>query len=207
MKRALLLSWTLLVVGGFFVVEFPNSAWNHLVSQSLWIFSIIVFFATLAVVVLGAIRLVVRVTALRNAQTPAEVPDRPRRTLTVRHVATVIILLTAFVASLLAFIEREIKSSSVYQAAVNRAQSSGEVVRILGDPLHTGWFVTGELHQSSDGSGQARLNIPMTGPRGGGSLMVRARRREGNWRFELLQFNREGSTAPVNLLADPAIGH
>jgi hypothetical protein len=205
LKRILLAGWVLALLGAFLVVMFPNAGWNHTASQVLWTFSIALVVATFGFCALIAIRLVSRLLRpLRpsHAETPrpATYSGRPwRRKLVLGLLA--ILAMAVFLVSLLVFIEYEIKSSQVYQRSVAEARTSSEVIEIIGQPINVGWFSSGEITQSSNGTGQARLTIPLSGSKGNGVLKVEAGRVAGRWRFSILQFISSGRAPTVDLLS------
>jgi hypothetical protein len=77
------------------------------------------------------------------------------------------------------------KSSEVYQVALERAQNDPEVQEALGTPIEAGFLVTGSI-QTQGLSGDASLNIPISGPTGSGTVFASARRENGEWIFYTL---------------------
>jgi hypothetical protein len=202
-KWIILGGWVALLFGGFLVVTFPNTAWNHEVSTILWFFSIILVLTTFGFCILVSARylfkLVNRVPSPITKTSPLTHSGGQRR----RRVALsflAIIGMAVFVTGLLGFIEHEIKSSGVYEISVAEACASPEVTETLGQPVRAGWFTSGEITQSNDGRGRARLKIPLSGPLGKGILKVDAVRIRGNWQFSTLQFVATGRSFTIDLL-------
>jgi len=106
-----------------------------------------------------------------------------------------------FVGLLLVFIERTIKSSQVYELSLTRARAANEVLEYIGQPFREGWLVSGSLSETGDGTGDAVLSIPLSGPKGNGKLHVEAQRRDGNWTFRALQLEVVGQKSEINLLS------
>jgi hypothetical protein len=100
------------------------------------------------------------------------------------------------------FIERQLKASSVYQLSVASAQLSPGVAEIVGRPVSAGWFITGEISESSNGGGHATLAIPLKGPKGQGTLRVQGQRQARSWRISGLQFTSTGYDSAVDLLGE-----
>jgi hypothetical protein len=203
-KRILMAAWALLLVNAFLVVMFPNAAWNRAASWTLWVFSIALFVSTFAFCVAVGIRLASRLmgrVTRSKAREEVRVSASSGKQQPHRLVPTLMVVLGIglFVAGLLVFIEHRIKTSPVYQTSVAKARTSSEVIKILGHPIHEGWFCSGEVTQSSNGSGHARLMIPLSGPNGKGTLEVEAIRLSGNWRFSTLQFSAAGHAPTVEL--------
>ncbi len=96
------------------------------------------------------------------------------------------------------FITNIFKSSDVYQTALAQAQSNPEVVRELGAPVQPGWFVLGSI--STQGlSGDADLQIPISGPYNGGMLYASARRANGVSVFYTLAVAVNGRNGIIDL--------
>jgi hypothetical protein len=57
----------------------------------------------------------------------------------------------------------------------------------LGAPIKVGWFTSGNINLNGP-SGSASLAIPLSGPKGAGTVYVEAKRRAGTWRYETLEF-------------------
>ena len=93
-------------------------------------------------------------------------------------------------------------NSQAKQMAVSLAEESPAVRQSLGDPLKTGWFVTGEI-SVNEASGHAELAIPLSGPKGKGKLFVEAEKHADIWGMNLLVFVPENGER-VDLLAEQA---
>lgn len=89
--------------------------------------------------------------------------------------------------------------SEVAKLAVRAARSNPKMADRLGQPLKRGWFVSGSV-EVTPASGYAELAIPISGPKGSGTLYTEARKRAGLWRLDMLQFGTEGSTERLDLL-------
>ena len=93
-----------------------------------------------------------------------------------------------------------LRNSDVVRMAVATAESNPSLAERLGGPLDAGWFVTGTL-EVTPASGHAELAIPVSGPKGKGTIYVDGRKRAGVWHLEMLQFGAEGSGQRLDLLA------
>jgi len=91
-------------------------------------------------------------------------------------------------------------NSDVAKLAVATAQSNRKMAGRLGQPLKRGLFVSGSI-EVTPASGHAELAIPVSGPKGSGTLYAEASKRAGLWRLEMLQFGTEGSAERLDLLA------
>src|SRR5215203_4561816 len=86
-----------------------------------------------------------------------------------------------------------IKSSEVYQGALKVVQTHPTAVGRLGEPIKDGWFVTGNVKIDA-GGGRADFNVPVSGPKGSGTLYVRAVSPDGAWMYEQLDLAAGGET-------------
>lgn len=92
-----------------------------------------------------------------------------------------------------------IKRSEVYEEALARARSHPAATAALGEPIETGWYVSGSVKVTGPG-GEASLSVPLAGPRGEGTLYVEATRRAGAWSYQLLELAVDGGER-IDLLA------
>jgi hypothetical protein len=92
-----------------------------------------------------------------------------------------------------------IKSSDVYQQAIQELEANPEAVQALGTPVKAGLWVGGSI-QVSGPTGSADLSIPVSGPNGSGTLYVVARKSAGAWEFTTLQLAVKGSVERIDLL-------
>jgi hypothetical protein len=112
---------------------------------------------------------------------------------------SMVVMAVAVVAAFIFFIFGTIKSSDVYQQALARARSNPDVVRELGEPIETGFLMSGSINVSGD-SGNADLKIPVSGPKKSGAVYAVAVKRLGQWDFSALEVEIEGETKRINLL-------
>ena len=96
------------------------------------------------------------------------------------------------------------RSSGAVQGALERAQGSPQAIDALGEPIKVGWWMTGNISVSGP-SGEAELSIPLSGPRGSGTLYVIAQKQAGEWTFELLELALDNSDKRINLLSTGSV--
>lgn len=111
----------------------------------------------------------------------------------------VIILLCAFVAVILTILDVSFRNSVVYQEALARAGRNPEVVSRIGEPLKPGRVLQGRINVSGS-TGNANMNIPVTGPRGKATIVLDARKVDGAWVFRTLYVQFDHQSGTVNLL-------
>lgn len=111
-------------------------------------------------------------------------------------------LLAMFAAAILLFMSALLsvmKSSDVYQHSLQQAQRSRPVVSALGDPIEEGWFMMGDISVTGS-SGEANLQIPISGPKGEGDIYVEATKSEGQWNYKTLLVRVDGAKESIDLL-------
>ncbi|NOT88149.1 MAG: hypothetical protein HOP03_08195 [Lysobacter sp.] len=138
-------------------------------------------------------------------------PDAPREGWWQRHWRWAIPLLCVFClgvfagvfALFMSVLFGAMRSSDVYTTAMQRARDNPQVVAALGAPFEPAWYLTGHL-ETSDTSGKADLQIPISGPKGEGDLTIAAEKSAGQWTYSTLIVAIDGQTAPIDLLPESA---
>lgn len=97
-----------------------------------------------------------------------------------------------------------IRSSEPYVFAMRRAESHPAAIAALGQPIEAGWAFNGEM-QSANGSGEAALVIPVSGPRGEGDLTLEAEMTADTWKIVSLVLAVDGRAERIDLLGDDAV--
>jgi hypothetical protein len=114
----------------------------------------------------------------------------------------VLLVAAAFVAAAFFLALGIMKQSDAYKIALARAQQSPAVTSALGSPIKAGTIVSGSSHVEGL-SGEANLSIPLSGPRGKGTIYVEARKSADRWQFSTLivQIERTGERIDLNQIA------
>lgn len=99
---------------------------------------------------------------------------------------TVAVLVVAVIALVVVAALGMMKSTDAYKQAMAQARAHPQVQEQLGQPIEAGLFVTGNINISG-GSGDADLAIPVSGPKGQGTLYVVAKRTAGQWTITKLE--------------------
>ena len=92
-----------------------------------------------------------------------------------------------------------LRSTAAYRAGMESASRSREVVALVGEPVRAGFFVRGGVR---GGGRRASLHARLSGPRGKGTLEIRAVRVGEEMRFNVLKFHSEGRV--IDLLGTTA---
>jgi hypothetical protein len=112
-----------------------------------------------------------------------------------------LVIMLALCGGLVAILFGSMKSSWACTEGVNLAVHNKRVIRELGEPIKVGWLVSGSISVSGP-SGEADLSIPLSGPRGHGTLYVFAHKRVGEWNLERAEVEIYGQQERIDLLAD-----
>ncbi len=80
-----------------------------------------------------------------------------------------------------------VKKTDVYGEALKRVQNSVEVQQELGTPIATGWSFSGSVNYKN-GAGDASFTVPVNGPKGEGTLRVKAdKSSRAEWKYSTLE--------------------
>jgi len=95
---------------------------------------------------------------------------------------TVVLLFLVSVGSILLIVFSALKSTDVYKDALARAKADPAVIGALGSPLQDGFLVSGNTNVNG-ASGESNLSIPISGPKGKGTIYVSAKKSLGQWNY------------------------
>src|SRR5438034_3360727 len=84
---------------------------------------------------------------------------------------SIAVLFVVFVGSVVLIVFSAVKSSDVYKDALARAKTHPAVIEALGSPVTEGFLVSGNTNVNG-ASGEANLSIPVSGPKGKGTIYV-----------------------------------
>jgi len=98
---------------------------------------------------------------------------------------------------LISGISKVLKSSEPYQTAVARAKANENVVTALGTPIDEG-FPQGSVKTNND-AGEADLTIPISGPKGKGTVYVLGTRSGGKWSYSKMSVKLTATDEEIDL--------
>jgi hypothetical protein len=90
------------------------------------------------------------------------------------------------------------RASDPYKVALGAASRDPAVLAELGAPVEAGWFTNGQINVAGS-TGHANLSIPISGPRGSGTIAVVADKAAGKWTFSTLSVAIKGRAAAIDL--------
>ncbi len=111
---------------------------------------------------------------------------------------SMLLLFVGSVAAILTLTFGMMKSSDAYGMAMARAQASPQVRQALGEPFEAGYMVSGRVNVNG-AAGDADMAIPLTGPKGSGTLYLVAEKSAGEWIFKKLVLEVDASGARIDL--------
>ena len=95
---------------------------------------------------------------------------------------TVVVLFMVFVGSILVIVFSAMKSTDVYKEALARAKADPAVIEALGSPIKEGFLMSGNTNVNG-AAGESNLAIPISGPKGKGTIYVSANKALGQWNY------------------------
>ncbi len=104
---------------------------------------------------------------------------------------TLSLLFCLFIGLIFTIVMGSMKSSDAYKQAVATARANPTVVAKLGTPIAEGYFVSGNINVQNN-SGNADLQIPISGPKGKAVIHAVASKSEGKWEYSRLTVTIEG---------------
>jgi hypothetical protein len=96
-----------------------------------------------------------------------------------------LVLLAGFIFVIIGVVFGAMKSSDAYKTALARAKADSRVVNALGSPITDGFLVSGKTNVSGS-SGDADMTVPISGPKGKGTIYFVASKFAGEWTFSKL---------------------
>jgi hypothetical protein len=96
-----------------------------------------------------------------------------------------------------------IKSAEPYKDALAKAKMNPEVIEALGSPIKEGFFVSGNTNVNG-AAGEANLAIPISGPKGKGTIYAKAAKSLGRWNYSGLVLEIAKTHQRIDLLQRPA---
>jgi hypothetical protein len=108
-------------------------------------------------------------------------------------------IIGGFIFAVFMLASRLMHSSGSYQQAMARARQDSALVAALGTPIEDGFWMTGKINENG-AAGSADLKIPLSGPKGGAMLYVRATKSAGVWTYSHLQVEIDSTNQQIDLL-------
>ncbi len=91
-----------------------------------------------------------------------------------------------------------LKGSQPYKDSITAVQSNPAAVAALGEPIETDSIPSGNISLNND-DGKVDFSIPVKGPKGKGTIIVKGTKTDGVWSYQIWQLNIEGDPIPIPL--------
>jgi hypothetical protein len=114
-----------------------------------------------------------------------------------------LLLLGAFVFIIITIVFGAMKASDAYKDALAKAKADPRVVNALGSPITDGFFVSGKTNVSGS-SGSADMTVPISGPKGKGTIYFVATKFMGKWTFSKFVVEVGPTGEKIDLIEDPS---
>jgi len=116
---------------------------------------------------------------------------------------TVALMFLVFAGSIVVIVFSAMKSTDVYKEALARAKADPAVIEALGSPIKDGFLLSGNTNVNG-ASGESNLAIPISGPKGKGTIYVSATKSLGRWIYSGLVVEVSGTHDRIDLLQTAA---
>jgi hypothetical protein len=114
---------------------------------------------------------------------------------------SVILIFVGGIALMVTFVFGLMKTSDAYVQALSRAKENPAVVEALGRPIEDGYFSSGSINETGP-SGRAELAIPISGPKGSGTIYLEANESANQWSFSKLEVEIDKTGERIDLLTE-----
>ena len=113
-----------------------------------------------------------------------------------------VLLFVLLIGGIVYFVFAALKHSEATKTAVHTAEGDPGVQGALGTPLVVGTFVSGS-NNTNNGAGDAHLVIPVTGPKGAGTIYTDEVLTAGAWKVTMLEVQpKDQSAARLKIVED-----
>jgi cytochrome oxidase complex assembly protein 1 len=113
-----------------------------------------------------------------------------------------VLICGGIITAILALVFGTIKASEPYNHALQAAGANARVAAILGGSPNPGTFPSGSINLNND-AGNADLSIPVSGPKGSGTIHVIATKSAGAWKYKTVTFQPAGSKEQIDITGGP----
>ena len=112
---------------------------------------------------------------------------------------TILCVFALFIFAMISFAFGIMKSTDVYKDTLAKVQADPAVIEALGSPIKDGMFFSGSTNVNG-ASGEANLAIPISGPKGKGTIYVVAEKSAGLWNYSILAVELSDTKKRIDLL-------
>ena len=133
------------------------------------------------------------------------VPVSQRKSIQFVLLSAVLVLIS--VLAIAYYVRRDTERKQIAQQALQQARSNPDVMRLLGTPITVRGDIGGQVKEDETGWQEARLTVPVLGPRAEGVLNVIGGRATGEWSFTTLEVLVPSARKRVDLVSGRVVEH
>ena len=93
---------------------------------------------------------------------------------------------------------KAMKSNAPYKDSMVAVQGNAVAIEALGEPIKAGFMPSGNI-SINNGVGEVSLTIPVSGPKGAGTITVKGSRLDGVWSYDTWQLKVDGQQEVIPL--------
>ena len=112
---------------------------------------------------------------------------------------TIILLFIFGIGAAIFGISKAVKNATPYAYAVEQASTNASVIDFIGEPVETAGIMSGNISIEND-YGSVDISIPLKGPYGKASVIVKGEKIDGTWIYEELYVLIKENNEKINLL-------
>jgi len=113
----------------------------------------------------------------------------------------VVVGFVGFIVFIVTVVFGAMRKSEPYREAMARAQSDPRVIAALGSPVKDSMFFSGSI-RTENNNGDAKMDIPISGPKGAGLLHVTATKTDGKWFYNRM-YVKPKNGGEIDLMSSP----
>ncbi|MFK5921364.1 MAG: cytochrome c oxidase assembly factor Coa1 family protein [Verrucomicrobiota bacterium] len=95
-------------------------------------------------------------------------------------------------------IGKALKSNAPYKDSIVAVQANQVAIEALGEPIKPGFMLSGSINVENDG-GNVTFSIPVSGPKGSGTITVKGTKAGGVWSYDTWQLKVDGREEVIEL--------
>lgn len=99
---------------------------------------------------------------------------------------SLIVLFVIFVGSVFWGVTSALQESQPYEYALEKINQDEEIIRVLGSPIEKDGMIQGSYNYTN-GKKSADMIIPVSGPKGSGTLFVEAAGEDDQWTYNVIR--------------------
>lgn len=99
---------------------------------------------------------------------------------------SLIVVFIIFIGSIFYGVTTVLEESQPYEYALEKINQDEEITNLLGSPIEKDGMIQGS-YNNNNGNKTADIKIPISGPKGSGTLFVEATGENGDWTYNVIR--------------------